>query len=247
MYVELISKVLPILKKSTSGQALDSSATEKLRTYLLDDEVCATSLLLALRKMFDTQFLSWEPETIWLELDDREIDVPTVNRSKILAVTSLIIEPAFYWNATIFEKTALAFNDEVTIPGAIQEASPAQLSWAVFEAELLMQAHGTDPEFDHEPQRYTATSMLRNGLVLAPEFLVFAQKELDKLPAKYDEELVKRVRNRWMNLSRDDTETLRDIEFDETPEGVQLAKLAAIHLYMKERATQYEKEILDLA
>jgi hypothetical protein len=247
MYVELIGKVLPILKKSTSAQALSSSANGKLRAYLLNDEVCATSLLLALRKMFGTQFMAWEPETLWLELNDRDIDMPTVNRGKILAVTSLIMEPAFYWDATIFEKTALSFNDEVIIPGSIQEASPAQLSWAVFEAEMLLQAHGSDPDFDHEPQRYAATSMFRDGLILAPEFLVFAQEELDKLPAERDEELAKRVRDRWMNLPRDNEEALRDVELDETPEGVQVAKLVAVHLYMKERATQYEKEVLDLA
>lgn len=247
MYVELIGKVLPILKKSTDAQALGSSASEKLRTYLLNDDTCATSILLVLRKMFGNQFMAWEPESLWLELNDQKIDVPTVNRGKILAVTSLLIEPAFYWDATIFEKTTLSFNSEVTIPGSIQEASPAQLSWAVFEAEMLLQAHGSDPDFDHEPQRYTATSMFRDGLILAPEFLVFAQKELDKLPAERDEELAKRVRDRWMNLPRDNEEALRNVELDETPEGVQIAKMVAIHLYMKERATRYEKEILDLA
>ena len=103
---------------------------------------------------------------------------------------------------------------------------------------------------DHVGKELVHTNSIGMNMVLLPpgEFMMGRTKEeLDKLLEKPDEELAKSVRARWMNLSRDDENALRDLELEETPEGVQVAKLVAIHLYMKSRVAQYEKEVSDLA
>jgi hypothetical protein len=219
--------------------APDAGQTDDARQILQDTESCATSVYRAACKLVGKQLLNWEPESIWFELKDHEVDLSDVNRDKLLAVSTLLQYPAFYWDAGIFENTTMAFNNYNVMPEVLQEATPAQLSWAVYEAELLMRSDGQDPEFDYEPARYAAVVMHRQGLLLAPSLLVFAQEELDKLNRGH-KDLAEEVKKRWEALDKNKLDT---VEFKEDSIDVQLSQLATIELYVNERAKRYSEEL----
>ena len=248
MIKNLAQKALPFLKRSRTYQPMMASTTDrrKAKDLLANEDAFATALFVAMNILVGDQFQAWEPESIWMELQDKKIDVPEVNRDKLLAVVSLLQKPAFYWDAKLFSSTAMAFNDSISTPGGIDEASPAQLSWAVVEAELLMSTLDVDTDFDYEPKRYTAASCHHDGLHLAPEFLVFCQNELDKLNNDNIQNAASKVQRSWNQLPTGDPKKLEGLELGEDPVSVQVAKLVAIHLYMHERASQYLDQVLSL-
>lgn len=213
---------------STSGEA---------KTLLRAETTSAIALQLAARKLLGSGYTSWEPETIWIELEHQGVELPPVNRDKLQAVITLDLVPSFYWDAVVFEKTALAFNDLRADPEVLDEATPEQLAWAVEEAEHVRSAYGEGPfEFDHEPKVYAATVLHRRGMVLAPPQLKFCQATLDVLVREPG--LKGRVEAADVHGP--------DHPFPETSEGVQLAHLAAIRAYVQERQTRTAQDLAQL-
>jgi hypothetical protein len=244
MLVKLAQDTVPLLKEQVSFEpvSLKTEHKEAARAIMEDEGASATGVWRAAEMLLGHQIRNWEPESIWLEFQDTNIDVPVVNREKLLAANSLIVIPAFYWDANIFENTTLAFNNEPMMPELLQEASPGELSWAVYEAELLMYSQGMDPHFDYEPARYAAVVLHRDGFLLAPEMLVFAQEELDKLTRGH-RELREEVRSRWEKVDKTKLDTL---ELEEEPVDVQLGLLSSVWLYIHDRAEQYRKDVTAL-
>src|SRR6266542_3699820 len=105
--------------------AVDPGAARRLLTT---PTTSALALLAAAQSLLG-EFIAWEPETLWLELERRGLEVPVPNRAKLQAALALVLVPSFYWDAVVFEKTALAFDHIVPNPDALEEASSAPLAW----------------------------------------------------------------------------------------------------------------------
>ena len=225
--MNLVDQELRRLRGRTKFASL---APSEARRLLSQHGTSAVALMLATRHLVG-DFHDWEPETLWLTLDREGIEVPACNRDKLQAGIALIFVPSFYWDGVVFEKTSIAFDCYEANPDALEEASSAQLAWAVKEAEWILTQHESVPhQFEHEPRTYAAAVMHREGLVLAPERLSFAQEALDRF--NVNNVLRTRIEERWKALPKTSLETT---EFDETEEGVQLARLAAIELHVRER------------
>lgn len=209
---------------------------------LQNSQISAMALYLGVKRVLGPTFMAWEPETVWLELLDHKIDLPPVNRDKLMAVVTLLQTGAFYWDAAVFENTTMAFDHQWSAPEILQEASPAQMVWAVLEANAIRDREGdAEGDFDYEPARYAAVSLHRAGFLLAPDMLEFAQEELDRLNQNgAHAELRDRVKERWKGL---DKNTLGDLELKETPEDVQIGYLASVHTYVAHRAEKLKEEL----
>lgn len=218
--------------------------TEAAQRYLKNDKTSPFGLYFSLVQLFHANsFLVWEPESIWFELlREHQIDLPLVNRDKVSALITAIHNDAFHWDALIFENSAKAFNDEISTPDTVQEASPAELSWAVFLFEILARHTGRENPYDYEPTKYAALSMHRGGLLLAPELLVFAQEELDKFNQQ-GKTVAQAVSDTWATVNK---EKLEELSLAETAVDIQLGKLAAIHLYVGSQAEALHREIAAL-
>ena len=204
---------------------------------LLENEVSfATTLFFALKQLLGDMCIAWEPESIWLELEDRGIDIPWINRDKFLAASSLAQSPAFYWDSNVFEKTTMSFNNVLSDSSILQEATPAQMAWSVFEAEKLGEL---DLDFDYEPRSYAAVCMHREGLQVAPEELAFAQEELERIN-RVGKEMIETIKSRWESLDKTDLAT---IDLRENHIDVQIAQLVAVEMYMQEQRKRYTKEL----
>ena len=245
MLTKLTQKAIPLLRSGLAYEPMTrpGNILTRARKLFQNEEACASALLVATHLFLPTQFQAWEPESIWLALQEHKVEVPVVNRDKLLAITTLLATPDFYWDAKIFASTAMAFNSCISTPDGIDEASPAQLSWAVLEAELLMQSLNVDPTFDYEPKKYTAVSCYHDGIHLAPELLVFCQPELDKLNNGDIQNAASKVQRKWQTLPIDDTRKLINLKLLEDPVDIQVAKLVAIRLYTRERSEQYLEQL----
>lgn len=221
---------------------LSDERREAAKEILMDEESTATGISRAARMLMGQRILNWEPESVWLELRDLGVDIGDLNREKLLAMSCLLTTTAFYWDANAFENIALVLNNKPTIAEALQEASPAELSWAVYEAQLALQGDGQLPEFDYEPVGYAAVSLHREGFITAPEMLRFAQPILDQ-HNRGRKDLKGKVEDRWSGMDKADLDAL---ELKETPEDIQIGHLASVWLYLQERAQHYRNDMLRL-
>lgn len=211
--------------------------------HLLTDPGTSTLALLVAAKAVAGEWHEWEPETLWLTLHDKGVDVPGQNRAKLMAALTLIYVPSFYWDGIVFEKTALAFDGHEPNPDTLEEANVAQLTWAVLEAaKIRRHFHEEPPEFDHEPRAYAGVVLHREGFLLAPDALSFAQEQLDKNNRGL-EDLRGQVAEKWAAL---DKKNLPAHTLGESPLDVQLARLAAVELHVQEREARLADELRQL-
>lgn len=235
------------LNQAESGKLAVPVSLDSARRALLDPSTTATGVFLAAQQVLGSrQFVAWEPESVWVELHRaHQLDLPATNRDKLLAVCTCEQQPFWVWDANFLENMVMAFNDIPIAPQAIQAATPAQLAWGLFEAHVLMaqKHHDVGVDIDYEPTKYVAASLHYNGFVVAPDTLEFAQYELDKFNSK-DAVTIKlkaEVTDKWNKL---DKLELNQQEFDETPVGVQLARLSAVTLYVLSKCHQLNGDLL---
>lgn len=189
-------------------------------------------------------FISWEPESLWIEIQHQGIDVPTENRAKLMASVALLLVPSFYWDGVVFEKTALALDGIPGNPEILEEATPAQLAWAVVEAAWIVKdARAATWAIESEPRAYAGVVLHRAGFVLAPSQLDFAQHALDRENGPAADDLLRQVKERWARVSID---YLNQLSLEESAVDVQIARLAAVELHVIARRARAQRDLAEV-
>lgn len=210
-----------------------ASAADTARKLLLDEDTTASACARALEVLYPGVWRFWEPETLWLDLGREGCDVPVSNRQQAMAARAVLNHDRVYYDALVFDKVAAAFSNEDIHIDSLEEAPVAYMAWAVDEIAWLTSSFEMDSdEYDREVVEYVATQLHSEGFVVAPYELRFAQKALDRRHGSAGEELKQRVSRGWTALDGPD---LREHAYPETPEGVQLARLASVTLYVRAR------------
>lgn len=221
----------------------------KAKAALRDEDTGAYPCLLAMDALLGPLWMQWEPETLWLELDHEGVDVPVSNREQIMAGRALITTGVFWYDAIAFEKTCIAFNNEESLHVGMEDAPVAYISWAVDEAQQIHRHYEQEEtlEFDREPAQYIAIQLYREGFAITPDNLKWVTPYLHKQFKQYHSivKLEQTIREAWAVAPRG--ENLADAAFPETPEGVQLARLAAVHLYYLNRSKDQAKQLAALS
>ena len=226
--------LLPYFEDRSNGYKVGAGDWIPVSKKLLEQETTPAGLLLiAAKNVLGPGVQAWSPDTIWIELEDREhLNIPLINRDKLLAAMTLIEVPAFYWEVNTFQNTVMALNDVQSNPERIQEATGAQIAWAVFEAETILHEHQMwEPEFDYEPRMYAAVCLQREGLIMAPEILNFCQPELTRLTKDGAEVSIDVLKVAWSSKPKHD--------LGETPIDIQLTHLSKIQAYLDARGSAY--------
>jgi hypothetical protein len=125
-------------------------------------------------------FYAWEPETIWLELDDLGCDISELNRSKLLCCIAMAIGPDVIYSNQTFKNIILNINNIPSNNEIEEDVSVEQIAWAIAFIEYFFKGKKTIL-FDYEPIKFTARMLHEEGMFLAPSPLKFAQSELSKL------------------------------------------------------------------
>jgi hypothetical protein len=248
-----LEKLARFTSSATKYQSKTTSRVKIAQSFLVSpDNRTATALLMALRTLCGAGVLSWEPESIWLTLErDFKIDLDEVARNKIQASITLIVNPAFFWDNLVFQRTTQALNGELFDPESLQECHPAHMNWAVYEAQII---RGHDPEEDEElqstpleldedVQQYVAVCLHRAGYVYPPPKLLPVADNLARLFPADGQAFVRDVKKRWEHINKG---VLLDRTYQENPLGIQLSKLAACAVYATERAQVLAEDVLVL-
>lgn len=194
---------------------------DKARAVLLDDTAPAFLLYAAARVFYGPTVASYEPESLWIQLD-----VPEHNRDKLMAALTLQVNPQFYWDIRVFGHTCLAFNGHAAHTELTPKPTPEQLATAIFEAQLLFQIDTeTVPEFDDEVAAYVAACLAHEGLAYAPPIMSFAEEHLERILSPEGRKL-----GAAMKKIADEEHPKVDTE---SALGVQLARYQHVGEYLK--------------
>jgi hypothetical protein len=201
-------------------------------------ERCALALYKAVYALYGDNFLSWEPETLWLTLEQDGVTLGVPERNRLQAARTLRTVPASLWDNLVFQQVTQALNGIPFDPEALLECETAHMAWAVAEsAEIFSTPEGATeedltatPEYDEDVQAYIAVCVQRDGMVCLPDELLFAKEALDNLLTPESKKLAAGTYVYWEYFKS--LVNLQDVEFQERPEQVQLAKLAACRVYV---------------
>lgn len=216
----------------------NATQREKAKRFLQDSTTCATTVLVSAKYVLGPTFLSYEPETVWLETD-----ASPLNRDKLMASMALGMTPSFYWDYRVFGATVHALNDEKVNVSYVPKCTPEQITWAVFEAELIfaMLDNGdTTPEFDQPVQSYIASCLFEEGYVTPPVGLSIVSDDMARLIAPDSLPLKTEVETAWAKLSKD---TIDPRSFGDSALGAQMTRLADCWNYVYKRATRLKEQL----
>jgi len=222
--------------------AANGQALELLKN---PNDACAVTLLMSLRALYSEKALFWEPETIWMSLEnDYGIDLSVEDRGKIMAAITLVRYPSFFWDNLVFQRTVKALCGIHIDPESLPECHPSEMAWAMYEAELL---RGLDPEkmefqpqMDSDVKQYIAVCLLRAGMVYPPRGLELVSENLTAMLPEENRGKAQEVKDSWTHL---DKKNLPHRRYGEDFLDVQLAQLASCHLSVSEKAQRMAEEI----
>jgi hypothetical protein len=208
------------------------------KEVMQDSEATATAVFIAARHLLGPTFLSYEPETLWLELDPC-----SANRDKLMAAIALAMTPSFYWDYRVFGATVHALSNDLVRPEEVPHCDAGPMAWTAYEAELLFSlsdGESTRPEFDESVEAYVAVSLFDEGFVLPPTGLKFATAELKAKLPKDAALLLEETEKAWAALPK---EKFEQNKFDDSPLGAQLDKLATSWLYVSEKTKRMRQDL----
>lgn len=242
--LDRFTALAPTLKNYTVKTASRESVARD--TLINSGDKTAVAIYMAFRNLYGAEALHWEPETVWITLDKDGIDLPEESRNKLEAVLTLHVNPAFYWDNIVFQRTVNALNEEPFDPESLLENHPGHMAWAVYEAGVIrgLDPDGSEiPEFDEDVQQYMAVCLKRAGHVYPPDQLKVVADNLENMLPKETQPFIQEVKKSWEHL---DKKALRERHFPEDRLGVQLAQLAACYEYVRERANAMASEVMAL-
>jgi len=209
------------------------------KALLRDEATCAFACMRSMDTLLTDQWFAWEPETLWLELSHLGVSVPVGNRDQIMAGRAVVTTGRFYYDALAFEKTCVSFSNDMPNYEALDDAPVEFIAWANDEAyKIHLFYTEQNLEYDREPVEYTAAQLKLAGFLVAPSQLHWAQERLDKYYSKDTHALKKEVMTAWAKTPAGG--------FEETPVGVQLARLAAVQAHWTAKSGQLAKDLAKL-
>ncbi len=151
-------------------------------------------------KMFEAhpEWVDYEPETLWTEVAETSKQVPggmlSLSRpakDMIMAVKLCFGSHAPYSEWEVFENVVAAMNNETPLIDHVQELFVAEVAFAV---ECMRRI--SKNVFSDEVKGYIAAVAQKDGLIMMPNVLLFAQGNLSGM-SKSTDEMVKKVAKEW--------------------------------------------------
>ena len=152
---------------------------------LADPALYCTSVAAILTDNFDTEWMSWEPETLELELKTLGRAQPAdFLMDKALAVSVLLTTNLFHVSFEAWTNLCQVFNFDRASTDLFVPASIDDVLWGCTEARILEGPEEFDNDgFSHDIARYGGTLLSQHGMTRPPSVLNFAEyneAELDE-------------------------------------------------------------------
>lgn len=131
----------------------------------------------ALLKMFGPEWVNWEPETIWQEVQRSfKNQISEHARAKVQTVKTLHASDLPWQKWQVFEKIVQGLNNNIPHWEVMQAPSIEQLYVAI---DIMSEIRQLD--FNEEVRRYIAAAALHDEVCFLPMPLAFAQADLSHL------------------------------------------------------------------
>jgi len=117
-----------------------------------------------------------------IRFDSREND-PFIN--KLNSFLTLIFSTSFFEDIDIFQKVILAINEKFVDMETFQEIDLTDIIYGLKEMREVIDMSNQNQLFSVDIKAYVAAVAKKDGLILLPKELEFAQKFLDKLNEGY--------------------------------------------------------------
>lgn len=146
----------------------------KIANYLKNPDTYGLVLISILLDNYDTDWLSWEIDTIEMELqDDFYVDIPSINSDKIQALMTAMTSDMPYRDWIALNMTCEALNDNIVDAEVLEPVTPEELAWGLTQLAML-EDNDTRPEFDEEVRRYMGAVLAEHGIINPPDILKLA-------------------------------------------------------------------------
>lgn len=220
------------MPESATSLVADARLLAELQAvpFWVDPGVDPAVLAKFLGNQYETDWLTWEPETLRTTLEkEQSVIIPPEVWEKIMALRSIIWTDSFWKRWEVFEKVSCAFNQIRPDFGQMQHLSTANLSIAVNCANAVRKL-----PFAEEVKCYLAAKLAEDGLVITPTELEPCQTQLDKL-------------NSASSINKEEAKNYKLTEKVEAgnPAYMQKLMVTAVNLYValkeKIRAEQMQK------
>ena len=178
---------------------------------------------------FGSEYLGWEPETCWQEINlTFGTSISEVNKNKLQAVRSCHVTDTPYEEWHIFEKVSLALNSLIPKFDVVQKVNPHMCA-VTFES----MGHIKSSKMSEEVLKYVASSLLNDGVVFAPGPLEPCNENIRRFASSASQEKVRRLIKENRSPTFDGTEEL----------DVQVAKSRSILDYVEYDSKRLLKQI----
>ena len=218
---------------------MEYSRKDRARQVLSDGNSCAISLSVAADILTDGAHAIWEFEALWMFLEDLECLPDSDSRDRLMAATSIRMNPSHLWGGFVFANLVATLNGRECTPEIVEQVSLGELTWGVIEAEKILSHYGgesTPSLYGDEPSVYAAAVCANNGLSIVPPELSFCEEALESMPRSGREE---EIRAKTLSILSSDSK-----DVDETDAAsLQAQKLREVAEYVRVFRRKLELEL----
>lgn len=162
------------MSSSAASREKAAAAVEILKN---EEAYGAALVLAALQFLSLDELLSFDPETVKLELQDAS-GIPLLdpdNFSRLMAALAVIGTDLFYTNLPAFIDICNLLSGQAADPDVFDPADPYEMAWAIAETELLDKFDGDDEHvFSLEIRSYMGQMLYEHGFLSPPARLSYA-------------------------------------------------------------------------
>lgn len=211
------------------------------RAVFSDPNLAPSSAWEACKVLFGEDVKDWEPDTFYIELQRKGVNVRPGLMAKLLGAQTVVTTKVWTCDYDALFAFALACQGVPAAAESFHHPTPEQLAWAICEIRRLhllpadLDNEGFDPD---EIDPAIACVLHDEGFVVAPDELQFVQDMLDKMT--WQPKLTEQTKAAWKNWAGLNAEGLhgKASALPQTePLNVQLARLAGVRAFVLDMET----------
>ena len=164
------------VEKEMAKSDPDFKAPVTIQNLFTHHDTHPVVLNFAMMKQFGIEWVGWEPETCWAEIQrEFKTQVSELSRAKLQVIRTLAVSNAPWEQWQVFEKVIQGLNNNIPNFEIMQAPSLEQLYAGIDIMEQLRTV-----EFDHEVKLYAAAAVLHENVTFVPAPLDFLQAEVSQ-------------------------------------------------------------------
>jgi hypothetical protein len=183
--------------------------------------------MLILDSRWDDEWYDWEIETINQTAKmESDIEISRVNQDKIMALKILKNTDLFFEEHRVFEKVCMSFSGRQVDWGHVQEPKTHEIAACIG----LVERYIKESAFSDEVAAYVAASAVRDGFVMLPSVLSFAEFPFSKqLAANIGDDIIGKQQRLMNALDSEDSGML------EPEDAVQYMRIIKCQYHLQDK------------